>query len=152
MSEPASPKPPFTYRRDIFWGDTDTARIVYTGKFADFILEAVEAWMRAYLGTDWFVQTVDEDRGGPIVRLEIDFMSPLTPKDGLEVDVFIEDVGTAAITYRCVGYTSERRLSFSGKLVSVGYNYAEGRKQPLTDDMRKILQDYQDACPAPPEA
>ena len=145
-------KAPFTYRRDIFWGDTDTARIVYTGKFADFILEAVEAWMRAYLGTDWFVQTVDEDRGGPIVHLEIDFFSPLTPKDGLEVDVFIEEFGTAAITYRCIGYTSGRRLSFRGKLVSVGYNYGEGKKQPLTDEMRKILQDYQDACPAPPDA
>jgi len=151
MSQSATPQAPFTYRRDIFWGDTDTARIVYTGKFADFILEAVEAWMRAYFGTDWFVQAVDEERGGPIVRLEIDFMSPLTPKDGLEVDVFIENLGTAAITYRCIGYTSKRRLSVSGKLVSVGYSYAEGRKQPLTDEMRKILQDYQGACPAPPE-
>ncbi|MGI9415715.1 MAG: acyl-CoA thioesterase [Hyphomicrobiales bacterium] len=141
---------PFTYRREIFWGDTDTAQIVYTGRFADFMLEAVESWMRAYLGTDWFKQTVDEGRGGPIVHLEIDFMSPLTPKDGLEVDVFIEDFGTAAITYLCAGYTSDRRLSFRGKLVTVGYSYRQGKKQPLTQDMRRILQDYQEACASPP--
>ena len=54
MPQSETRKVPFTYRREIFWGDTDTARIVYTGKFADYILEAVEAWMRAYLGTDWF--------------------------------------------------------------------------------------------------
>jgi len=152
MPQSENRQAPFTYRREIFWGDTDTARIVYTGKFADFILEAVEAWMRAYLGTDWFVQTVEEGRGGPIVHLEIDFMSPLTPKDGLEVDVFIEKFGTAAITYSCVGYSSERRLSFRGKLVTVGYSYVEGRKQPLTEEMRQILRDYQDACGPATEA
>ena len=44
------------------------------------------------------------------------------------------------------------RLSFRGKLVTVGYSYVEGRKQPLTEEMRQILKDYQDACGPATEA
>lgn len=139
---------PFVYRREIFWGDTDTARIVYTGKFADFMLEAAEAWMRAYLGADWFTQATEQGRGGPVVHLDIDFMSPVTPKDVLEVEVRITHMGDTAITYQCTGYGNDRRLSFRGKFTSVGFDYASNRKQPLTQETRNIIEDYQTRCEA----
>lgn len=146
-SAPAEPQDaPFVYRRAIFWGDTDTAQIAYTGKFVDFMMEAAEAWMRAYLGTDWFVQTTEDKRGGPVVHLEVDFMSPLTPKDELEVEVRIDRAGENAITYHCTGYGSGRRLSFRGKFTSVGFDYASRTKQPISDETRAIIEDYQRAC------
>ncbi len=137
---------PFVYRRPLFWGDTDTAQIAYTGKFVDFMLEAVEAWMRAYLETDWFIQTTEEKRGGPVVHLDVDFMSPLTPKDTLEVEVRIEHAGESAVTYHCTGYGNARRLSFAGKFTSVGFDYASNAKQPLGKQTREIIENYQRAC------
>lgn len=151
MSEPSSPDAqniPFVYRRTLFWGDTDTAQIAYTGKFVDFMLEAAESWMRAYLGTDWFVQTTEEKRGGPVVHLELDFMSPLTPKDTLNIEVRIERAGDSSITYGCTGYAAGRRLCFRGKFTSVGFDYASGAKQPLPARTREIIEDYQTKCAA----
>lgn len=139
---------PFVYRRQLFWGDTDTAQIAYTGKFVDFMLEATEAWMRAYLGTDWFIQTTEDKRGGPIAHLEVEFLSPLTPKDALEVEVRIERAGASAITYHCTGYGNDRRLSFRGRLTSVGFDYAARAKMPLPIRTREIIEDYQRKCAA----
>lgn len=151
MTEPSSSGTqsiPFLYRRTLFWGDTDTAQIAYTGKFIDFMLEAAESWMRAYLGTDWFIQTTEEKRGGPVVHLELDFMSPVTPKDTLDIEVRIEHAGESAITYQCTGYTEGRRLSFRGKFTSVGFDYASGAKQPIPARTREIIKDYQRKCAA----
>ena len=139
---------PFVYRRQIFWGDTDTAQIVYTGKFADFMLEAAEAWMRVYLSADWFIQATEQNRGGPVVHLEVDFMSPLTPKDTLEVEVRIARAGETSITYHCTGYGNDRRLSFRGQFTSVGFDYGSAQKQPLPQRSRDIIADYQIKCEA----
>ena len=151
MTQPSSPSEqsiPFVYRRTLFWGDTDTAQIAYTGKFIDFMMEAAESWMRAYLGTDWFVQTTEDKRGGPVVHLELDFMSPVTPKDTLDIEVTIEHAGETAITYQCTGYAAGRRLCFSGKFTSVGFDYVSGSKQPLSERTRKIIAEYQEKCAA----
>lgn len=147
-SSPHASEVPFIYRRQLFWGDTDTARIAYTGKFADFMLEAAEAWMRAYLGTDWFIQATEEQRGGPVVHLEIDFMSPLTPRDVLEIEVRIEHAGETSITYGCTGFANGDRLSFRGKFTSVGFDYAANAKQPLPERTRAIIEDYRQKCAA----
>ncbi len=144
----AEPEIPFVYRRPVFWGDTDTAQIAYTGKFVDYMLEAAEAWMRAYLDTDWWQMLMKEQRGGPVVHLEIDFMSPITPQDALEVEVRIQHLGTSAITYHCTGYGSDRRLSFRGSFTSVGFSYKNSAKQPWPDDARKIIEAYQADCAA----
>ncbi len=140
---------PFTHTRPIFWQDTDAARIVYTGRFVDYMLEAAEAFMRAYLGQDWFIQTVDQGSGGPVVHLDIDFVSPLTPRDMLEVEVYVERVGRTSVTYAVRGYGSGRRLSFTGRFVSVRVSYERRRSIPLDDDVRAILEDYRARCPAP---
>ena len=139
---------PFVYRRRLFWGDTDTARIAYTSRFLDFMLEAGEAWMRTYLGTDWFIDTSEHERGSPIVHLEMDFMSPLTPKDALEVEVRIERAGETSITYHCTGYGNDRRLSFRGRFTSAGLHYASGERLSLPHRTREIIEDYQAKCAA----
>ena len=137
---------PFVYTRPIFWGDTDTAQIAYTGRFVDFMMEAAESWMRVYLGADWFVQATEMKRGGPIAHLEMDFMSPLTPKDLLEVEVRIPRAGETSITYECTGYGNDRRLSFRGRFTSVGFEYASGTKKPLPQEWRDSIAEYQQRC------
>ena len=139
---------PFTYDRAIFWGETDTAQIVYTGRFVDYMFEAIEAFTRHHLDTDWYVQTVDEKRGGPIVRLEFDFHSPLSPRDTLSMHVLIDRVGEASIAYRIEGYANGDRHAFTGRCVSVGYDYAAQAKMPISPERRAILEAYKTACDA----
>jgi 4-hydroxybenzoyl-CoA thioesterase len=73
---------PLTYKRRPQWGDTDAARIVYTGKIADYILEAIDHFMREVLEMPWFELNVDEQVGTPFVSVKYDIFAPLTPRGG----------------------------------------------------------------------
>ena len=69
VAEAKSPVPgvvslhPFVYRLKPRWGDTDIARIVYTGRIPDYGLMAIEAWAEARLGKNML------DVGDSIVAL-----------------------------------------------------------------------------------
>lgn len=136
---------PFVYRRDIFWGDTDTALIVYTGRFVDYALEAIESWFRAYLGTDWYQLNVDRKMGTPFVHVDIDFVSPLTPRDHLGVAVRVERLGTSSLGFRIEGYANEERLSFRGHLVCAFVDITTMSKIPIPDEYRDKIAAYQAA-------
>lgn len=90
---------PYIYRREIFWGDTDPARIAYTGRFADFALEAIESFYRARLGTDWSRMAYEEDLGTPFVHLELDFKSPVTTREPLAMTVIVARAGRSSVDY-----------------------------------------------------
>jgi len=138
---------PFVWQRPIFWGDTDAARIVYTGKFTDYMFEAIEAWMRAYLDTDWFIQTVDEHRGGPIAKLDFEFFSPLTPRDTLDLSVYLDRIGSSSVTFRVEGHADQgERHCFTGRCVTVGFDYEKGAAMAISPERRAIMEAYREAC------
>lgn len=145
MSKPTEAPAPFTYRREIFWGDTDTALIVYTGRFLDYALEAIEAWFRATLGTDWYAMNVDLGIGTPYVHVDIDFVSPLTPRDVLEVRVHVARVGKSSLGFSVAGYANGERLSFRGNLVSAFVNIRSMEKIPIPEDFRAKIVAYREA-------
>lgn len=101
-SAPSPDWAPFVHRRDIFWGDTDPAKIAYTGRFSDFLLEAIESFYRDRLGTDWYAITMDEDLGTPFVHMEFDFKSPVTPREPLAITVMVARSGRSSVDYRLV--------------------------------------------------
>ena len=76
---------PYAHRRVIGWGDVDPARIAYTGRFADFMMEAIEGWYRDRLDTDWYRLNLDEGCGTPFVQLSLAFKHPVTPREPIDV-------------------------------------------------------------------
>jgi 4-hydroxybenzoyl-CoA thioesterase len=145
MLKPTDAPVPFTYRREIFWGDTDTALIVYTGRFLDYSLEAIEAWFRATLGIDWYAMNVDLGIGTPYVHVDIDFVSPLTPRDVLEVRVHVASIGRSSLGFTVTGYANGERLSFRGTMVSAFVNIKTMAKIPIPDEYRTKIVAYRDA-------
>ena len=135
---------PFVYRREIFWGDTDTALIVYTGRFVDYALEAIESWFRAHLDTDWYRLNVDRKIGTPFVHVEVDFVSPLTPRDTLSVTVHVDHMGTSALGFRIVGYANDERESFRGHLVCAFVDIKAMVKIPIPDEFRERIEAFQE--------
>ncbi len=111
---------PYVQRREIFWGDTDPAKIAYTGRFSDFLLEAIESFYRERLGTDWYRITFDEDLGTPFVQMALEFKSPVTPREPLAITVLIEKVGRSSVGYvvRAHGFETGE-LRFIGTATNV---------------------------------
>ncbi|MFZ0486927.1 MAG: thioesterase family protein [Arenicellales bacterium] len=147
MSRLTDPAPvPFVHHRVINWGDTDAARIVYTGRFLDFALEAIEDWFRTVVGYGWYEMNMDLGIGTPFVKASIDFKAPLTPRDGLRTTVVVERAGRASITFNVTGERDDGVCSFSGALVCCVV--AAGKMEPveIPVDWRERIDHYTARC------
>lgn len=143
MSKPteagAAAAHPFVHRRQITWGDTDTARIAYTARYLDFAMEAVEAWFRDRLGTDWYRLNVERAVGTPFVHVALDFRSPLTPRDALDTTVRLVRLGGSSLRFALAGRAGER-LAFEAALVCAFVDTTAMRPIPAPDDFRPALE------------
>lgn len=101
-------RPPFVLERRVTWSDVDTARIVYTGRFPDYVLEAIEAFFLDRFGVDWYRLNLDEGLGTPFVNLSLDFVHPVTPRDALAIEVGVSRVGRSSVTYAVTGRLAAR--------------------------------------------
>jgi 4-hydroxybenzoyl-CoA thioesterase len=131
---------PYIYRREIFWGDTDPARIAYTGRFADFALEAIESFYRARLGTDWSRMAFEEDLGTPFAHLELDFKSPVTTKEPLAMTVIVARAGRSSVDYHVIARGAETgELRFTAKATNVWVQSAAIKPVPIPERYREII-------------
>jgi len=132
----------YVHRRVVGWGDTDPARIAYTGRFADFTLEAIEGWYRDRLGTDWYRLNIDEGTGTPFVHLALDFQSPVTPREDLDVEVRIIRVGRTSLSFAIRAFGAESRTPrFTGDATSVFVDAATGRPRPIPERYRARIEE-----------
>ena len=143
MSKPIemSPRPQgaFTHTIRVTWGDCDPARIVYTGRLPWFALDAINGWWEAHLGGDgWYQMELDRNVGTPFVRLEMDFLKPVTPRHPLICHVWPTRLGETSIEFRVDG-AQDGDLCFSTRTVSVFIEAAAFRKAPPPQDIRDIL-------------
>jgi 4-hydroxybenzoyl-CoA thioesterase len=136
----ALPWTPFVQRRPVVWGDTDPARIVYTGRFLDFMLEAIEALMRERVGADWYRMNVDEKIGTPFVNVGLDFKSPVTPREPLDIRVLVARVGRSSVTCAVQGSGAESGvLRFTGTATFVFVATADARPCDIPGAYRRML-------------
>jgi acyl-CoA thioesterase FadM len=138
---PAAPWTPFVHRREIFWGDTDPAKIAYTGRFSDFLLEAIESFYRARLGTDWSRITFEEDLGTPFVSLAFEFKSPVTTREPLAITVLVEKFGRSSVSYSVnANGALTRELRFAGAATNVWVRASAMKPIAIPEKYRAVLE------------
>ena len=131
---------PFIHTRRVRWGESDPARIAYTARFLDFAMDAVEAFFQDRLGAGFYEMNVDPGIGTPFVRVELDFKSPLTPRDTLATEVRVTRLGGASLEFAVTGRVGER-VAFAGRLVCafVTGEGTEIRAIPVPEEYRAKL-------------
>ncbi len=120
------------------FADTDAAGIAWTGRIVEFALEAIDAWFRARLGTDWYELNIDRGIGTPFVRVAVEFRSPITPRDTLATEVRVAKLGRSSLTFAVTGRVGER-VVYEGELASVFISRSTGRSIPVPDEYRAKL-------------
>lgn len=126
----------------VTWGDCDPARIAYTGRLPWFALDAINSWWEAYLGGDgWFQMEFDRNVGTPFVRLEMDFLHPVTPRHELVCHVWPERLGETSITFR-VDAEQDGKLCFSTRTISVFIVADQFTKRRPPEEIREIVERY----------
>ncbi len=125
----------------VTWGDCDPAKIAYTGRLPWFALDAINAWWETHLGEGWFQLELDRNIGTPFVRLEMDFMHPVTPRHRLLCHVWPTRLGDTSIEFRVDG-VQNNTLCFSSRSVSVFIVADAFRKQSPPQDIRDVVAQY----------
>ena len=139
---------PFTVRRRLYWGDSDTAEIGYASKFVDFGVEAIEVWWEAVLNTNWY-ELKANGMGNPMVGLQLDFLKPIVVGDRMDVSVLVENLGSASITYRIEGRKAEGDLSFAGSFTHAlvdNVHLKTIRAHPFDGEWRERIEGYRREC------
>lgn len=132
---------PFLHLRRVRWGDSDPARIAYTARFGDFAMEAIEAFFQDRLGAGFYELNLDHGIGTPFVRVELDFLSPLTPRDTLEMEVRLPKLGGSSAHFALTGRVGER-VAFTARLVCacVALDGAAMKPIPWPPRFRALLE------------
>jgi len=147
MSKPTEAAPaPYVHHRVINWSDTDAAQIVYTVRFLDYVMEAIEGWWRNVVGTDWFEMNVDRNIGTPVVNVNFDFAAPLTPRYELRLTVLVERAGRASITFNVLGDRDDGVRSFTTRLTACAVDNREQKSIEIPPEWRERIEDYMARC------
>lgn len=140
---------PYVQKRTPKWSETDSAQIVYTARFVDYAMDAIEGWFRDVLGVDWFLMNTELDMGTPFVKIEMEFKSPLTPHDELEVRVLIDRLGSSSFTFDVVGTRNGIQTSFESTFVCSLVKKSTMKSINIPGDLRQRAEDYAEACSKP---
>lgn len=147
MSRPTEPSAaPYVHRRIINWSDTDAAQIVYTVRFLDYVMEAVEGWWRNVVGTSWYEMNVDRNIGTPVVNVNFDFTAPLTPRHVLELTVLVARAGRASITFNIFGDRDDGVRSFTAQLTACAVDNRAHESIEIPPEWRERIEDYMARC------
>ena len=129
----------FVWRRRVAFGDCDPALIAYTGRIADFALEALDAFWEALLdGEGWFSMNVDGGYGMPFVHMDYDFRRPIVPPEPLFCHVRPERVGRSSVTMAVTGVQGGQ-VAFEARFVSVFVDRASRSKIEIPAHVRAAL-------------
>ncbi len=121
----------------------DPAGIVFYPQYFIMFNGLVEDWFNQGLGVN-YARTITEHRlGFPIVKLECDFIVPSKIGEIITLALKLERLGRSSmeITVVC-SYKQEERLR--ARFVLVTMNLDTQRAQPIPDDLRALMQAFQE--------
>lgn len=135
----AAPEP-FVHPVKVRWADCDVAAIAYTGRIPNFALEAIDAWWEDTVGYDWYRLSMDRGYSTPFVRMEIDFLAPVTPRHVLQCAVRPLALGETSIRFEVVG-SQDGRPCFRGQFVCVFVTTATFEKTPPVPEIDALIRE-----------
>jgi 4-hydroxybenzoyl-CoA thioesterase len=139
---------PLVVRRYVKWGEIDFARVAYTGKFLDYMVEATETWFKHVTGEHWAQFDLRTDLSLPVVGCALDFHVALHPDDRLDLTVRLDHIGRSSHKLSVNGHNQHGVLCFEGNITYAAINPDTGESVAMPDGLRAHLEAYRKACEA----
>ena len=129
---------PVIVRKRVAFGDCDPAGVVYTPRFADYLVMA-HSWLKEII-----LPPLPFDL--PMRGITIDFQSMLRVGDRFDMRCEIEEIRSRTFDIVIRATTLDGQPTFSGKLTPIAYDRARRSALPLPDEVRQRLLEYREAC------
>ena len=145
LLRPMAEVAPYVEPRSIRFGETDAARIVYTVRFYDYAIDAIDGWYQSVLGISLYELNMNCDISCPFVHTGIDFHSPLRPGDALVLQVLVERMGRSSLSFAVSGQVGARAV-FSGRFIVSFIAPSRMKSIPIPHAFAERVRLYQQRC------
>ncbi|HVX30506.1 MAG TPA: thioesterase family protein [Nitrolancea sp.] len=138
MSSDSGPPFAFWYRERVRFRDVDLQQIVYYGKYLDYFDNALYEYLRS-LGFE--TSGIDARHGfdTSVVHVEIDYVSPATFDDLLEIGLRVTRLGRSSFDVRYEIRVAERVVC-RAQMVLVNFDARLKRARPIPDAIRTAIE------------
>ncbi|WDD97051.1 acyl-CoA thioesterase [Thalassomonas actiniarum] len=127
-----------TIKRKVRFGDCDPGGIVYTPRFADFAIEAVDSALAVLFERKGGISALMNFGIMPPARsLSFEFLHPVTWDDELSIKVSVDEIRLHAFCFLIEGYLADNTLAFSARLTQVCVS-PETKKTVKIPEMLKV--------------
>jgi 4-hydroxybenzoyl-CoA thioesterase len=131
-----------TYRRviPIEFNHCDPAGIVFYPRYFEMTNSVVENFFAEVVGYPFRRISMDEGRGVPTVRIEVDFRAPSRLGDRVEFTLDVVALGSRSVTFRITG-RGEDGVRLDGRFTLVWVE-RDGRAAPWPEAIRARLAEH----------
>ena len=137
-------KKSFSYNFRIRYSEVDAQKIVYNSHYLTFLDVSIFEFFDAigFNQEEYIKETNNEFH---TVRAVVEYKTPATLGDTIEVLTRIKKIGNSSITFQQEIYLYESdKLLATGEIVWVNTNQKEMVPTTVPDYLRQLLKDYQD--------
>jgi acyl-CoA thioesterase FadM len=129
---------PFTIRRRVRFGDCDPAGVVYTVRFSDYAVSAMDLFLSHLLGGPHLEQLPGVQT--PIKALSFIFSAPLRPNDEFDMVVTVREIRTRTFDLAIVATLPSGTVAFEALLTPICITAGEHRSSlPIPARLRTSL-------------
>jgi acyl-CoA thioester hydrolase len=133
---------PFTIRRRARFGDCDPAGVVYTVRFSDYVVSAMDLFLSELLAGPHLEQLGDVHT--PIKALNFVFQSSLRPNDEFDMVVEVRDIRTRTFDLAVVAKLPSGVAVFEALVTPICVTVPERRSTAIPGRLRTLLEQYQE--------
>ncbi len=131
-----------TYRRviPVEFNHCDPAGIVFYPRYFEMTNSVVENFFAEVVGYSFRRISLEEGRGVPTVRIEIDFRAPSRLGDRVEFALDVAALSSRSVTFRITG-RGDDGVRLTGRFTLVWVE-KDGRAAPWPEEIRARLKDH----------
>jgi len=131
---------PFVVRRRVLFGDCDPGGVVYTPRFAEYVVWAAHHFLAHRLGGPAVRQLVALGILPPARALSLEFLRPLAWDDDVDLRVEVADLGHRAFTLAVTGTDATSATAFTARLTLVTVSPETRQAVELPSALRRALE------------
>ena len=127
------------------FGDCDPAGIVYTPRFAEFVVSAMELFIGGLFGQTLRAVSKELGFGTPVKALSFVFTSALAPDDEFDLVVTVADIRRSSFDLAMTATTTAGRLAFEATISPICVPWrGERRSIAIPPPLRERLEAYRE--------
>jgi len=131
---------PFVVRRTVRWGDCDPAGVVYTGRFTEYLLSAVQLFHQQLAGHDMESFRARLNVQTPCKAMSLVFHRALWPNEVFDMAVTVGELRTSSYDLNVRASLPDGTRVFEGVFTPICILTTERKSTAIPEELKRRLE------------